>query len=149
MDATPTRNRPWYRLHLSTYFVLLVPLGVLVLVGVPGYFVGVDYWPQPGVQYLWSEHGWPLVHLDRLIVDIRPQSGFLFLGSRNRGPDFPPSLRWATSDRGRCPTSHRGSGWRDTASWKQTGTIVVLHKAALAINLLVAVAICAAVAEAL
>ncbi len=37
MDATPTRKRPWYRLHLSTYFVLLIPLSVLVLVGVPGY----------------------------------------------------------------------------------------------------------------
>ena len=43
----------------------------------------------------------------------------------------------------------QGLAWGNAANWKQTGDVVVMHKAALAINLLVAVAICAAIAAAL
>ena len=63
MDATPTRKAPWYRLHLSTYFVLLIPLRRSVLVGVPGYTL--DFAPWIGSSWgeagmlVRTEHGWP------------------------------------------------------------------------------------------
>ena len=153
MDAAPTRNRPWYRLHLLTYLVLLVPLGVLVLVGVPGYTViGVHVWWGPGAgtaYYQYQEHGWPLVHLDRkAVVGPAPQSGTTVLGDSSLDDEFrsASSLRRAMKTGTQSFGGPDSSGWRDPASWKQTGTAVAVHKAALAVNLLVAVAICAAIA---
>jgi hypothetical protein len=132
MDATPPRKRPWYRLHLSTYFVLLVPLTVLVLVGAPGYKTDDSSW----------EHGWPLVHL------VRRELADSFAFAPPRPSDTPPWLRWAQSTGAQDGpfALAETSGWRHAAGWKQTGTVVVVHKTALAANLLVAAAICAAVA---
>ncbi len=84
--APPTRKRPWYRLHLSTYLVALVPLGILVLTAVPGYTVddfdakllslgsvtdrsGAVIATFAG-NLAHQEHGWPLVYLDRVVVTV-------------------------------------------------------------------------------
>ena len=56
------------------------------------------------------------------------------------------SLRWAKATGTSADRGVARSGWRDPASWKQTGTEVVVHKTALAINLLVALGVSAAVA---
>ena len=56
------------------------------------------------------------------------------------------SLRWAKATGASADRGVVRSGWRDPASWKQTGAEVGVHKAALAINFLVALAICAALA---
>ena len=143
MDATPTRRRPWYRLHLSTYFVLLIPLSALVLVGVPGYTL--DFAPWIGSSWgeagmlVRTEHGWPLVHLDRVVAPGWPEE-------RLRSRKTEASFRWASAISVLDDGAARGLAWGNAANWKQTGDVVVMHKAALAINLLVAVAICAAIA---
>jgi Leucine-rich repeat (LRR) protein len=62
--------RPWYRLHLSTWVVLLIVASVLFLAIVPGKlnvshsaYVGVVGWSIN--RHVLREHGWPLVYVVR------------------------------------------------------------------------------------
>lgn len=84
-EESPPRRRPWHRLHLSTWMVLLLVLAVLALIEVPG--TTVDYWegmatsysPQTGavttrVPVRRQQHGWPLVYLERVFYEIDPQA---------------------------------------------------------------------------
>jgi hypothetical protein len=145
MDATPTRKRPWYRLHLSTYVVLLVPLGVLAIVAIPGYPDSLIMNSSLGGSVIFHEHGWPLVHLDRMVLlssagwPVDPQ----LLTEK-----FPSSssFRWATPTDTEMVDSPPGLEWLGLSHWKQTGVKVAVHKAALAVNLLMAVTICAVIA---
>ncbi len=146
MDAAPPRKRPWYRLHLSTYFVLLVPLSLWVLVAVPAYNEGLVYCATGMPSYRFVEHGWPLVHMDRIDLDSLTADEVASAEDELR---LESSFRWAknTGTGGNWVLPGWGWwGWNEAANWKQTGAVAVIHKVALAINLLVAVAICAAVA---
>ena len=117
--ASPARPRPWYRLHLSTYIVLLIPLSALVLVAVPGYTVfRMPVWwggaTRAGI-YTYQEHGWPLVYMDRKVVTsfAPPQCHKLaFSGPLDEEFRSATSLRWATKT-GTLPNWASGSpGWR-------------------------------------
>ncbi|MHC4402779.1 MAG: hypothetical protein ACYTG0_24210, partial [Planctomycetota bacterium] len=62
-DSSPARRRrPWYRLHLSTWIVLLIAGTILFLSNVPG----ERRLSQTAATYFVMEHGWPLVYLVRL-----------------------------------------------------------------------------------
>ena len=142
MDATRTRKRPWYRLHLSTYLVLLVPLSVLVLVGVAGYGEGVFLCAMGRPPYRSVEHGWPLVHMDRTEEDdLAPEA----IASAEEGFRSESLFRWATKTGNGGDLISLRWGWNEAANWKQTGSVVIVRKVALAVNLLVAAAICAAI----
>jgi hypothetical protein len=73
MVDLPRETRPWYRLHVSTYVVLLLTAAVLFLLNIPGQYV-----PYVGValeeEQLFGdhrivrerlEHGWPFSYLVR------------------------------------------------------------------------------------
>ena len=115
---------PWYRLHFSTYVVLLIPLSVLALVAVPGY--NVICWEGGMTEtYFFQEHGWPLVHSDHKVVVLLAPGASPCLGR-----DFwslceqrsASSLRWAKATGASADRGVVRSGWRSPASWKQTGT---------------------------
>jgi hypothetical protein len=66
-QASPAPRRPWYRLHLSTWVVLILIAGVLAILNVPGEIdlcmVGaVESFVIYGDHHL---HGWPWEYLDR------------------------------------------------------------------------------------
>ena len=62
------RRRSWYRLHPSTFAILLLAAALLVLLVVPGEYT--DYVSAEkafGLGPLTFEHGWPWVYLRRLV----------------------------------------------------------------------------------
>ena len=63
--------RAWYRLHLSTWLAVVLLLGVLVLLIVPGESSGVDR-GKDGYLVETIEHGWPLVYLERGHYSLGP-----------------------------------------------------------------------------
>ena len=126
--------------------MLLVPLSLWVLVAVPAYNEGLVYCATGMPSYRFVEHGWPLVHMDRIDLDSLTADE---VASAEEELRLESSFRWAknTGTGGNWVLPGWGWwGWNEAANWKQTGAVAVIHKVALAINLLVAVAICAAVA---
>jgi hypothetical protein len=76
-------RRSWWRLHLSTWAILLPAAGALVLVIVPGEYVGMGSThrfglPPPYTTWLKYDHGWPWTFLKRqyslesLGISLRP-----------------------------------------------------------------------------
>jgi hypothetical protein len=106
---TTMNRRAWYKLHLSTWFIALVVLTVLLLIVVPGQFSGVP--PSPSIIVpIYYAHGWPLVWLDRSV-----SSPVVFQEVR----DDPTKLRWAEAG---------DIYWIDRKSWPVTGTFFLRWK---------------------
>jgi len=68
--------RPWYRIHLSTLFVLAVVFAMLVFINIPGERTG----PYAHISYRFY-HGWPHHYFDRLGSDY---SYWSFAGADKR-----------------------------------------------------------------
>jgi hypothetical protein len=75
LESSP---RPWYRLHLSTWVVLLITTGILVLLIIPGenaerpYHLWYPTSSHYGLRDLILQHGWPWQYLERHIFDPDP-----------------------------------------------------------------------------
>ena len=74
-DTTGAHARPWYRLHASTFLVLLLVLTALVLLNVPGR-VETHTFGKPDPNNILDfglgshlEHGWPWTFLTRDSID--------------------------------------------------------------------------------
>jgi len=82
-ESTPAR-RPWFRLHRSTYAVLVVLVIVVTLLNVPGQLVVSPQFYSDGakcgylsVPWEYFDHGWPLVYLRRDAECLTIPSSFL------------------------------------------------------------------------
>jgi len=93
------RRRSWYRLHRSTFAILLLVAALLVLLVVPGEYTG--YSPAEEILGLGTpltfEHGWPWVYLRRLV-------------------ELPPSTPRAT-------LPHHGVPWLQGRAWSFEGDL--------------------------
>ena len=63
-------KRPWYRLHVSTWMVIVIVAGFLAIIVIPGEFNGLtgrvsSSGFEEGENFL---HGWPWVYLDRFEI---------------------------------------------------------------------------------
>ena len=124
---TASVQRPWYRLHLSTWVVIAVTLLLLALIVVPGgcpyegpILIGVAG-PPP------YAHGWPFVWLVRYL----PRSSFV----SGHDAEFP----------GLCWARFGDAFWMRRVLWPFSGQCF-LHWKGLVLDLLVALAVTAAIA---
>jgi len=151
--AVSVAGRPWYRLHRSTWVVVLLVLAVLVLVAVPGEFRGqlaapalamadtaTIPIPTSGTNFVvgetsdteWEifEHGWPWTFLER---DVD-------LGGTNWAPRRP--LAQQAEDY----QVNVEAGWHTAGAWTFHGDGLFFSGWALASNLGVVLLILAAAA---
>lgn len=159
--ATPiaANRRSVYRLHFSTYITLLLTLGLLVLVVVPGHEV-LTGWnlnrTDGGLGAKWfsfsvEEHGWPFIHLKRVVRESMSGPGARGNWLRDFDADRAignERVAWATADEGpprteEWWTSDGEPEWLSARSWDHTGYRIVVCKTALLLNLLTVAAICA------
>lgn len=140
MKKQPSESaRPWYHLHLSTWFVGEAMVLMLVLIIVPGRYQHHNAF-APFV--LFQEHGWPLVFLDRSSsyipggLPVRDAQEYLASQGLDEG------VRRAKSMEGFIEpgTERLGAPWCEGENWPTGGTIWIF-KTALLLDTLTALGI--------
>jgi hypothetical protein len=150
-----------YRLHFSTFTVVLLPLTALILIIVPGHPArGWHGSVFSNVQVTEFEHGWPFVHLDRVVAKAFPPGSSSaadlagaadsYVRVRDEWPLVEESGRWLRL--ASTPAYHVGLEmfpepcWWAPSNWQHHGHRLFVHGVALALNLATALVICGVVA---
>ena len=159
--APPPRRRPWYRLHLSTWVVLLFVAAALFIIILPG--ANVTGWQTPlaaapgpsGIlPETWvkqQEHGWPFIYLERAFaedpdrIDVSELDAIIA-----RLPIASPrheTLRWATGPKWDNDLNEwQDPRWLKASNWPFAGREYLWYKTGLALDVLAALLICGCVA---
>jgi hypothetical protein len=129
-ESSPPR-RPWHRLHLSTWLVLIFTLGILILLIVPGEIPGdssgqfLPYNPIPQISAPFIfQHGWPWAYLEQGVAD----------------PDFSIPI-WGEVENFDYPPWFYVCGWSLTGEDTNFSPIILLLDIIFAASILFLVAI--------
>ena len=127
-EPPPARphHRPWYRLHWSTWIVVVAVLALLTLANIPR---RVNYHGVAFDVRLFYEHGWPFVFLDRYEKSKMPEGdedGSLEFLKNARDKETLPwatihhNVRWFDN-----AVEHSEPLWLDPNNWSFSGEWVV------------------------
>jgi hypothetical protein len=97
-ETSPPPRRPWYRLHFSTWAVLLLMLGLITIIEVPGDHFTTFSWKTKDCSEVFK-HGWPWIFLDRSkSITFFAMCSIVSLNGKIIDPYSPP--------------------WKESRSWK-------------------------------